>query len=136
MPKGSKRARTDGVKAWVVDQQPQALAQWEYAVRFVLQNEWKGPPTAEPVSVILYFNLLKPKSAPKKRLYPVTKPDVDKLARAVLDALTGIAIVDDSQVIEIRAVKDYADEPGVGIALTSVSMYEVVALRSATGAPR
>jgi Holliday junction resolvase RusA-like endonuclease len=41
---------------------------------------------------------------------PVTKPDVDKMVRVVLDALTGIAFMDDSQVVELRALKKYADD--------------------------
>lgn len=50
------------------------------------------------------------KSAPA---YPVTKRagDLDKLARAVLDALTGVAYRDDSQVIELRLSKLYAEGP-------------------------
>jgi Holliday junction resolvase RusA-like endonuclease len=36
-----------------------------------------------------------------------TKPDVDKLLRAIGDALTGIAFVDDAQIVEIVARKHY-----------------------------
>lgn len=47
---------------------------------------------------------------------PTGKPDIDKLERAVLDALTGVAYVDDSQVVEIRrATKRYARAEGPGI---------------------
>jgi Holliday junction resolvase RusA-like endonuclease len=35
--------------------------------------------------------------------------DVDKLVRCLLDALTGIAWADDSQVVEVRASKAYHD---------------------------
>lgn len=41
--------------------------------------------------------------------YPIGRPDLDKLVRAVLDALTGFAFKDDSQVVEIVASKDYCD---------------------------
>lgn len=37
------------------------------------------------------------------------KPDADKLVRAVADALTGLAWIDDSQVVEMVARKEYAD---------------------------
>jgi len=37
----------------------------------------------------------------------VGKPDIDKLCRAVLDALTGIAYADDSQVVALDASKVY-----------------------------
>jgi Holliday junction resolvase RusA-like endonuclease len=53
------------------------------------------------------------------RLAPSTKPDVDKLARAALDALTGIIYVDDGQVTDLIKLKRYCDlehpRPGVWI---------------------
>jgi Holliday junction resolvase RusA-like endonuclease len=45
-------------------------------------------------------------SAPE---HPATRPDVDKLVRAMLDALKGTAYVDDGQVIELHARKLYGD---------------------------
>ena len=41
-----------------------------------------------------------------------SSPDVDKLCRAVLDALTGIAYLDDAQVTAICGTKVYSDEWG------------------------
>jgi crossover junction endodeoxyribonuclease RusA len=72
----------------------------------------------EPVRLELVFTLARPKghygtgrnagrlrrSAPAA---PITKPDIDKLARAVLDALTGIVFRDDAQVVELEIVKRY-----------------------------
>lgn len=34
-----------------------------------------------------------------------TKPDIDNVLKAVLDALNGVAYKDDSQVVEVRVVK-------------------------------
>lgn len=42
---------------------------------------------------------------------PRTKPDIDKLARTTLDALTGVAFDDDSRIVELVTRKRYA-EPG------------------------
>jgi Holliday junction resolvase RusA-like endonuclease len=39
--------------------------------------------------------------------FPTGKPDVDKLERACLDALTGVGYVDDSQVVETHPAKRY-----------------------------
>ena len=44
------------------------------------------------------------KSAP----YIVGRPDLDKLARALLDGLTGVAYEDDAEVIELIAKKTWA----------------------------
>lgn len=41
------------------------------------------------------------------------KPDIDNVAKAVLDALNGIAWLDDRQVILLEARKEYATVPGI-----------------------
>lgn len=47
-------------------------------------------------------------SAPKRPISRSTG-DLDKLVRAVLDALTGIAFADDSEVVKIRTSKRYVE---------------------------
>jgi len=44
-------------------------------------------------------------------VFPMGTPDIDKLCRSVLDALTGIVFADDAQVVRLHASKVYADEP-------------------------
>jgi len=64
------------------------------------------------------FLMPRPKSLPKKVHQDVKRPDLDKLIRAVMDALTGIYYQDDSQVVLISATKNYVgknDTPGVDI---------------------
>lgn len=74
-----------------------------------------------PVSVRLDFVMPRPKSAPKRTTPPaIRRPDTDKLARACLDALTGICFHDDSQVIDLHATKRLAqpdETPGVHITI-------------------
>ena len=62
-----------------------------------------------PVSVEIDFYFQRPKSVPKTRFWPVVKPDLDKLIRATLDALTGIAYHDDAAVCQILASKLYGE---------------------------
>lgn len=64
-----------------------------------------------PVRLLLDFYLQRPVSVPRKRQAPSVKPDIDKLCRATLDALTGVLFADDGQVTEIRARKFYATGP-------------------------
>jgi Holliday junction resolvase RusA-like endonuclease len=62
--------------------------------------------------------LLKPRSAPKRRrTWPIgaRSGDVDKLARSVLDSLTGVLFHDDAQVVHLVVSKDYGDAPGVRV---------------------
>ena len=63
----------------------------------------------EPVTLTLTFFLPRPPSVPKSRLAPHTKPDLDKLVRAVLDAMTKAGIYkDDSRVVSMTVHKRYA----------------------------
>ena len=78
-----------------------------------------------PVGLVLWFTLPRPKSVRKTEPPPpdalaAKKPDLDKLERAVLDALTGIWFDDDSQVVDINSSKRVAlpdESPGVRVFL-------------------
>ncbi|BCP41382.1 hypothetical protein MINTMi27_14750 [Mycobacterium intracellulare] len=73
----------------------------------------------QQVELNLWFVLPRPASAPKTKTPPATKrPDIDKLARAVLDALTDVVFQDDSQVTSMALTKRLADpgeQPGVTV---------------------
>lgn len=69
------------------------------------------------LSVELDFYFIPPKSYTKKRLKSiidkeelyVKKPDLDNLAKGVLDALNGICFEDDAQIVEMTLRKHYSD---------------------------
>jgi crossover junction endodeoxyribonuclease RusA len=67
----------------------------------------------EGVEVHLTFVMAKPKTV--KRVEPFVRPDIDKLVRAVLDGLTGVAYEDDQQVVKLTAIKEYGTTEGVWI---------------------
>ena len=62
-----------------------------------------------PMVVTLRFFFAKPKSARKRDLFNTKKPDADKLARLVLDSLTGTVFHDDAQVVRLIAEKHYGE---------------------------
>lgn len=68
-------------------------------------------PSTQPVRVELTFWFEKPKTV--KRQHPSVKPDIDKLSRSVLDAITGGVFKDDSQVVILNARKEYGEKAGV-----------------------
>jgi len=68
-----------------------------------------------PVKLVITFTFLKPESTPKKRLFPVVKPDLDKILRATLDSLTGVIFHDDAQVVQVMTEKIYGNIEGVRI---------------------
>lgn len=71
-----------------------------------------------PVSIVLDFFLERPASIPKKRTHLVVKPDIDKLVRANLDALTGVIYADDAQVVELSVRKHYGTPERAEISAT------------------
>jgi len=85
-----------------VFQKPELLS-WRDNIKntfFDKYPELKDAPNFDkstPLKATLVFGLEKPKTV--KRTNVTTKPDLDKLIRAVFDALTGVAYVDDSQVV-------------------------------------
>lgn len=130
---GSKKAFAiagkDGGKprAVMVDDQSERLRPWRENVRdAVRQERGEHPPLTGPIRLALHFALPKPKSASKtRRVWPAGRVgDLDKLVRAVMDAMTDAGIWgDDSQVCDLRATKDYPGPengqmtPGVMIAV-------------------
>ena len=74
-----------------------------------------------PAAIKVVFYFTEPDSIPKSRLYPVVKPDIDKLLRAVLDALTGVAFKDDAQVVRTHTEKRYSHRDFVEITVSEVA---------------
>lgn len=112
-PKGSMRAFKSRNGKVVVTHDNPATAPWAQRVAWAARAEMRGrAPFTGPVSLRLHFYLPKPKAAVKEgRDMPCVKPDVDKLQRNVLDALSGILYSDDGQVTSVHASKEYATPP-------------------------
>jgi Holliday junction resolvase RusA-like endonuclease len=92
------------------------------AQRALEDREWKCD-TTSAYRVSVEFSLSRPPSVPcHKRMHPTVKPDIDKLVRAINDALTGILFVDDCQVIYMTMSTEYGDERRAGAYIT-VSRY-------------
>lgn len=123
-PQGSKRAIMGPNQRFpsVVESAGQPLKDWRGDVRYAatkVNRRFDGA-----VAVRLHFAMRRPKchfgtgrnaqklkdSSPE---HHTKKPDVDKLARAILDALTGVLYRDDSCVNDLLASKGWAiGEPG------------------------
>lgn len=106
IPQGSMKV----INGHIIHSQGSALAAWRSLVALHAKRAG-ATPTDKPISMTLIFIMKKPKTV--SRQYPTVAPDLDKLVRGVLDALTAIAYKDDSQVIDIRALKIYGETPGL-----------------------
>jgi crossover junction endodeoxyribonuclease RusA len=71
-------------------------------------------PSHFPVDGPIWLSIDFVRKAPKRGArqgYAATRPDIDKLARAVLDALTGVLYHDDAQVVDLHLSKIWAPDP-------------------------
>ena len=91
------------------------LKEWREAVakEAAKQNFY----TDQAVEVLVHFYLERPKTVKRER--PSVKPDIDKLLRAIGDALTGTVVKDDSQIVSVSAKKEYG-EPGARIQVVEI----------------
>ena len=106
-------------KPWRKNVQKSAMAEMEGA----------GIVKDIPLSVTIRFLLPRPKShfrsgrySDKLRddvpAYHLIRPDVDKMSRAILDAMTGVVYMDDSLIVSKKVSKEYAspgEDPGADI---------------------
>lgn len=103
------------------------IADWNSAVRDAARRaigERDAPMFVDrPLVVTIKFRLARPaghwgkgasagKIKPNAPGFPRSKPDIDKLARTTLDALTGTVFDDDSRIIGLDLAKLYA-QPGL-----------------------
>jgi Holliday junction resolvase RusA-like endonuclease len=122
-------------RAVVTDQKGKKLKPWRGVVRqAAIAARSAGDPAVGPIEVILLFALPRPKAAPKtRRTLPIGRVgDVDKLARAVMDALTDADVWgDDCQVVRLVCEKDYPGpwngftEPGVRIVVNRLQLKDI-----------
>jgi crossover junction endodeoxyribonuclease RusA len=112
------------------------LPAWRNAVKFAAETAVKigsWEPVSGPVELEVMFYLDRPSTiSATKRPHPTVPPDLDKLVRAVGDALTGVVYDDDSQVIRCLAWKVYADTrvPGAFIRVNELSQFDNSAFQS------
>lgn len=133
--KGGGRAR-----AVIVDDNKKPLKDWRTdvvlacraAVEASTGTSW---PLPGPLAVRLVFAM--PRPARPKWPWPAVKPDIDKLERAVLDALTDAGVwVDDAQVVDLHAVKHYPG-PDIGqhVPGVRITVWRVADTASASALP-
>lgn len=134
-PAGSKKAVSIPGRQFtqVVDANRKA-APWKKTVATTALGSMIGRALLEgPLALTLDFVVLRPQghygtgrnasvvkaSAP---VFPTSKPDVLKLARAVEDALTGVVWIDDAQIVAEALTKSYGDRHGVRVVVRKVSL--------------
>ena len=118
-PQGSSRAFTTKTGRAYVTSANAKLKPWREAVRAEAFRAAIGQSMmTNPVAAQYEFIFLRPKSR-KKFLYPSVRPDLDKLVRAVNDALTDAGVIkDDALIVRLHANKLYTTDPAkVGVSI-------------------
>jgi len=102
---------------------------FKLAARLVARMALRGrKPLVGPVGVSLQFLMPRPKSRvwktkPMPWEWHASKPDVDNLAKAILDALNGILWLDDGQVCHLVVAKRISsgnEKPCVNVSVTEL----------------
>lgn len=120
---GSTKAFASGQRVVVTHDRGRDLTLWRFAVKDAAlkaarEAGWE-PRYDGPVRVTATFYLPRPKSVPESRYWPHVKPDLDKLLRAIGDALAPYRQVgvlrEDSRIVEWTAQKLYDQTPGAWV---------------------
>jgi Holliday junction resolvase RusA-like endonuclease len=107
---------------------PKETIQYENWVKACYIEQCGKRHEGEIIAVIrAYYSIAKSASKKKRELMinqkikPTKKPDLDNIAKAILDSLNKIGFDDDSQIVELRVSKYYSEEPRV-----ELELYEVI----------
>lgn len=143
VPQGSMRSFERAGRTFTKSSNAGPLEKWRGDIRNACTRLWHGRDlmvpelSSAPIQIRLVFRQERPKGhylpANSKRPEPVLREgmptwwpggkDLDKLARAVLDALTNVLYQDDSQVVSLGAVKRFAEpgeQPGVDVRVVAL----------------
>lgn len=111
---GRNKDARDAHALWRADVQSEALHH-----RFALRGHERAP-----LKVTLQFRLPRIKSRPAGEVWSSTKPDLDKLARAVHDGLEeGLVIANDSRIAVSATSKRFVrngEKPGVHVVIETL----------------
>jgi len=114
------------------------LKTWDVCVRAAASIKLGPRDTAvfvlKPLHVELHFRMQRPgghygkgknagRLSPSAPIAPTSKPDIDKITRATLDSMTGLAFDDDSRIVSLLVTKMYA-APGQEGAFIVVREYD------------
>ena len=116
-----RAARLPGGKIHIYN--PASSRDWRQHVRVQALVALGGRPRLleGPLELTLSFEFARPKSAPKRRIWPDRRPDLGNCLKSCEDALIGVAFRDDAQIVRMTLDKHYGPEPGVAIRLTPLS---------------
>lgn len=125
LPKGKARPRFVRTNKGVRTYTTKSTETYQNDVLWAYMDKYRGVTLKGPIwaNISAYFPI--PKSTPKKKRAGMKwydkKPDVDNIAKSVLDALNGVAYDDDKQIVVMIIHKEYSNEARVEIKLGEIN---------------
>ena len=128
-PTGKARPRVVVKNGRTMAFTPKRTAHAEQLIRAQVAAEGGGEffEAGVPLHLDIEFVMAKPPSAPKKRRWPVTKPDIDNCYKLVTDALERFLYSNDSQIVEVFMSKTYGEQPCIRLVASEVEPARVPA---------
>lgn len=124
-PNGKGRPKFDTRGPYVRAVTPKKTANYEALVKMEYQAQCDGFMFSRDAALGMLVTAYKPipKSTSKKKrvlmlgdiIRPTKKPDWDNVGKIVCDALNKIAFCDDTQIVDGRVIKCYAEQPRVEV---------------------
>ena len=124
------RQQTKSGKTFTNSYTPEKTEIQEFNVVMVYKSIYRGFgfDADVPLRVVVTFFLQIPKSTSKIRkqrmlsglVRPTKRPDVENVAKLIMDALNTVAYHDDSQIVELEVRKFYSDQPRTEIFIARI----------------
>ena len=100
-----------------------------------VRKDAPAQPLIGPLKVVIYYTMQRPlneygtgRNAGQLKTtaaqFHIKKPDVDNMAKLTIDALTGIFWHDDSQICDLRVIKDYGKNPKTVVQILQIPKSE------------
>lgn len=121
-PKGKSRPRFGNGHTYT----PKTTTEYEKTVLAAYMDKYHTLMLKNEIRVQIRAYMGIPKSTPKKRRTEMLgkgvlkKPDVDNIAKIILDALNGVAYEDDKQITRLDIEKRYSDTPRVEVQIGEI----------------
>ena len=120
-PMGKQRPKFARAGGFTKTYTPKETVNYETFVKLCYHQQCKEYFGKKPLFVHIkaYYKIPTSYSFKKKMqcysgdIRPITKPDVDNIAKIICDSLNGVAYDDDKQIVELKIEKFYALEPRV-----------------------
>jgi Holliday junction resolvase RusA-like endonuclease len=123
-PIGKARARVTRYGTFT----PQKTKDFEQAIAWSFREQFKAHEIIlKPIKLTICATFEPPKSYsnPKRlrclKTHHSKKPDIDNIAKAIMDSLNGLAYKDDNQVCELNIIKRYGEKDNITIEIEQLT---------------